>query len=78
MKIEREDLDDRQVSITVELEDDRLVRAMRGTAKRLGKNSKIAGFRPGKAPYDVLLRRFGEDVIFDEALEELGEPVDSL
>ena len=31
MKIEREDLENRQVGITVELEDDRLARAMRVT-----------------------------------------------
>ncbi|OGO17929.1 MAG: trigger factor [Chloroflexi bacterium RBG_16_48_8] len=73
MKIERENLEDRQIQLTVELDDDRLVRAMRSAAKRLGKNSKIAGFRPGKAPYEVLLRRFGEDTIFDEALENLGQ-----
>ena len=71
MKIETENLDDRQVQLTVELDDDRLDRAMQSAAKRLGRNSKIAGFRPGKAPYDVLLRKFGEDVIFDEALESL-------
>jgi len=75
LKIEREDLEDRQVGITVELEDDRLVRAMRVTAKRLGKNTKISGFRPGKAPYDVLVRTLGEEAIFDEALEELGQEI---
>jgi trigger factor len=75
LKIEREDLEDRQVGITVELEDDRLARAMRVTAKRLSKNTKIPGFRPGKAPYDVLVRTFGEEVIFDEALEELGQEI---
>jgi trigger factor len=73
LKIERQDLEDRQIQLTVEMDDDRLERAMRSAAKRLGKNSKIAGFRPGKAPYDVLLRRFGEDVIFEETLENLGQ-----
>ncbi len=73
MKIERENLDDRQIQLTVELDDDRLTRAMRSAAKRLARNSKIAGFRPGKAPYEVLLRKFGEEVIFDEALENLGQ-----
>jgi trigger factor len=73
LKIERENLDDRQIQLTVELDDDRLARAMRSAARRLARNSKIAGFRPGKAPYDVLLRKFGEEVIFDEALENLGQ-----
>jgi trigger factor len=73
LKIETEHLEDRQVQLTVELDDDRLIGAMRSAAKRLGKNSKIAGFRPGKAPYEVLLRKFGEEVIFEEALESLGQ-----
>jgi trigger factor len=73
LKIETENLEDRQVQLTVELDDDRLIRAMRSAAKRLGKNSKISGFRPGKAPYEVLLRKFGEEVIFEETLESLGQ-----
>jgi trigger factor len=73
LKIETEQLEDRQIQLTVELDDDRLIREMRSAAKRLGKNSKIAGFRPGKAPYEVLLRKFGEEVIFEEALESLGQ-----
>jgi trigger factor len=73
LKIEKKDLENCQVQLTIELEDDRLKGAMRSAAKRLGKKSKIAGFRPGKAPYDVLLRKFGEDYIFEEALEKLGQ-----
>jgi trigger factor len=73
LKIETEQLENRQVQLTVELDDDRLIRAMRSAAKHLGKNSKIAGFRPGKAPYEVLLRKFGEELIFEEALESLGQ-----
>jgi trigger factor len=75
LKIDREDLENREVQLTIELDDDRLNGAMRTAAKRLGRNSRIAGFRPGKAPYDVILRKFGEDYIFEEALEHLGQEV---
>ena len=75
MKVERQDLDDRQTQLTVELEDERLDVAMRSAAKRLSKNSRIPGFRPGKAPFEILLTRFGEDSIFEEALNRLGQEV---
>ncbi|NIM92481.1 MAG: trigger factor [Anaerolineales bacterium] len=73
MKIETEELADRQTQIIVELPDDRIESAMRSTAKRLGKGMKIAGFRPGKAPYNVILHKIGEDALFEEALESLSQ-----
>ena len=35
------------------------------------KNAKIPGFRPGKAPYDVVKRIYGEEIIEERAVEEL-------
>ena len=75
MKIQSEELESRQTQLTIELPVDRLDGAMRAAAKRLAKNTKIQGFRPGKAPYNVLLTRLGEEVIFEEALEVLGQDV---
>lgn len=75
MKVERQDLTDRQTQLTVELDDERLDNAMRSAAKRMSKNTRIPGFRPGKAPYEVLLSRFGEDSIFDEALNRLSQEI---
>jgi trigger factor len=75
LKVERQDMDNRQTQLTVELEDERLDIAMRSAAKRMGKNSSIPGFRPGKAPYEIILGRFGEDSIFEEALNRLGQEV---
>ena len=75
LKIESENLEDRQAQLTIELPDDRLNSAMRAAAKRLGRKTKVHGFRPGKAPYTVLLNQLGEDLIFDEALEHLGQEI---
>jgi trigger factor len=41
----------------------------------MSKKDKIPGFRPGKVPFDVAVGRFGEDAIFDEALDTLGQDV---
>lgn len=75
LKVETQDLDDRQLRMTVEVPDDRLAAAMRSAARKLGSKTHIPGFRPGKAPYEVLLSRFGEETIFEEALEHLGQEV---
>ncbi len=75
MKIKTKDLDDRQVQLTVEVPDDRLRAAMRTAARRLSKRTKIPGFRPGKAPFDIVLRKFGDETVFEEALDDLGQDV---
>ncbi len=75
MKIQTEDLQDRQVQLTVEVPTERMTSAMRSAARRLGKTTKIPGFRPGKVPYEVLIGRFGEEAIFEEALDALGQEV---
>ncbi|MGD2253221.1 MAG: trigger factor [Anaerolineales bacterium] len=73
MKVETQDKEDRQVELTVEVPGDRLQTAMHMAARALSKQTRIAGFRPGKAPYEVILRRFGEEAVFEEALETLGQ-----
>ena len=73
MKIETQELEGRQVELTVEVPDDRVQAAKRSSAKRLSKDTRIPGFRPGKAPYEVIVSKFGEEVIFEEALEILGQ-----
>ena len=75
MNIDTENLEDRQVQLTVEVDDDRYIAAMRSAARRMSKRDKIPGFRPGKVPFDVAVGRFGEDAIFDEALDTLGQDV---
>ncbi len=73
LKIDTQELEDRQVELTVEVPEDRVTAAKRSSAKRLSKDTRIPGFRPGKAPYEVIVSKFGEEVIFDEALDILGQ-----
>ncbi|MGH2606703.1 MAG: trigger factor [Anaerolineales bacterium] len=75
MKIETQDLQDRQLQLTVEVPDDRVQAAMRAAARRLSAQSKIPGFRPGKAPYAVIVQKYGEEAVFEEALDPLGQEV---
>ncbi len=75
MKVETQDLEDRQVQLTVEVPEDRVQAAMRKAARRLSKNTRIPGFRPGKAPYEVVVRVLGQETVFEEALDDLGPEV---
>lgn len=75
MKIEKENLDDHQVKLTVEVDPDQVESSKRKAAKRIAKRVKIPGFRPGKAPYQVIQRQVGDEVILDESLEILVKDI---
>jgi trigger factor len=75
LKLETENLEDRQVQLTVEVPSEQIQSAMKSAARRMSKTTKIPGFRPGKAPYDVILQRFGEESVFEEALDSLGQEI---
>lgn len=71
MKLEKTILDDHQAQIIVEVESDRVQAARQRAARKLASRGKIPGFRPGKAPYDVILRHYGEAAIQEEAMDLL-------
>ncbi len=71
MKIEKEFLEDHQIKLNVVIEADPWERSKRQAARKLAKRVKIPGFRPGKAPYHVIVRSVGEGTIVEEALELL-------
>ena len=75
MKIEREFLEDHQVKITVEVDDEIMEGAKRRAARKIAKRVKIPGFRPGKAPYQVIVRQVGEASIVEEAVDQVIEDV---
>jgi trigger factor len=71
LKIESERLDDHQVKLTVEFDDDTFESAKRRAARQIAKRTKIPGFRPGKAPYHIILRSVGEQAVTERAMEFL-------
>lgn len=75
MKIETTPRDDHQVTMTVELEQDKMEGAKRRAARQLAKRGKIAGFRPGKAPYNVIVKQYGEEAIVESAVDILLEEI---
>jgi trigger factor len=59
------------IRLEVELPPDRLDRAVDDAVRRLSRRTRVAGFRPGKAPRAVLERVLGAATIMDEAVEHL-------
>jgi trigger factor len=59
----------RQLAVTIEVAEDRVQKAMRDTARTLGREIEFPGFRKGKVPYQVLVRRIGHDALRAEAVE---------
>jgi trigger factor len=71
LKIETQPRDDHQVTLIVELESEQMDGAKHRAARRISERKTIPGFRPGKAPYEVVLRSFGEGVIVEDAVDLL-------
>ena len=71
MKIENLSRDDHQVQLVVEFDAELLEKYSRRAARKISQGAKIPGFRPGKAPYDVIKRVYGEDYIQQQAVELL-------
>ncbi len=75
MKIEKTPREDHQVTLTVEIEQDKMEGAKKRSARQLAKRGKIAGFRPGKAPYNVILQQYGEQAVIEGAIDILLEEI---
>ncbi len=75
MKIEKELQEDHQIQLNVELEADPFEKAKRQAARKIAKKVKIPGFRPGKAPYNVIVRQVGEGAIVEEAMDILIDDI---
>ncbi|HEX7472515.1 MAG TPA: trigger factor [Candidatus Limnocylindrales bacterium] len=59
------------VLLEIELPPERFDQAIADAVRRLSRRTRIAGFRPGKAPRAVLERQLGPEAIVDEAMEHL-------
>ena len=61
------------IVLEVEVPAERLTKAIDAAVRRLSRQTRVPGFRPGKAPRPVLERHLGPSVILDEAVEHLVE-----
>ena len=75
MKIEQSYLEEHQLEVIVEADQETFEKAKHLAAKELAKGKKIPGYRPGKAPYKLIVNHFGEGVIIDQALEHFLDDI---
>ncbi len=59
------------IVLEVEVPADRLDRSIRDAVARLSRQTRVAGFRPGKAPRPVLERVLGPTAVLEEAVDTL-------
>lgn len=71
MKIEKKDLGKNQIELSIEVPLEEFDEHLKKAAFRLSQKSSIPGFRPGKAPYDLIKTKVGEMNIYQEALEDI-------
>jgi trigger factor len=73
MDLQVETLDTHEARITIPIDDKTLAQARRNVAKRLSKQLRIPGFRPGMAPVGVVVSAVGEEAFASELVDELGK-----
>lgn len=75
MNIQQTALEDHQVQLNVEVENETFEGARRRAARAISKRVKVPGFRPGKAPFNVIEKQVGSAAIEEEAIDLLLEDV---
>lgn len=75
MKIETTARDDQQTRLVTELDVETFEKFKRQAARKISQSSKIPGFRPGKAPYEMVRRIYGDEALNQEAVELLLDEV---
>jgi len=75
VNVTTESRDNRQLLLTIEVPQERVDAALAQAARRLSQKYKIPGFRPGKAPRDVVERMVGKQALLEEVVDDLGPKV---
>ena len=62
------ELPESRVRVEAEVPPDEVERRLQQTARKLGSQLKIPGFRKGKVPPPVVVRRIGREAVLDETI----------
>ena len=69
MAIEIERKENSVVVLTIDVDKDTFAKAMQRSFNKNSRRFSIPGFRPGKAPMPVVLKYYGEGVLYDDAVD---------
>ena len=67
MQVTKKELEKSQIELTVEMTVEEFAPYIEKGARKLAEKVKIEGFRPGKAPLEILKQKVGEMTILEEA-----------
>lgn len=71
VRVSAQKIPDSQVVLEIEVEPERVEKALDRAYRRLVSKTRVPGFRPGKAPRAMLERYLGQDALLREALDRL-------
>ena len=71
LKIEKTIEENHEAKLVVEIDPQLMDSYKRKAARKISERGKIAGFRPGKAPYEMVVRNYGEQAILEQAVDFL-------
>lgn len=69
MKIDKRVEENHEAKLVVEVEPEKMETYKRRAARQISQRGKIAGFRPGKAPYEMVVRTYGEQPVIEQAVD---------
>jgi trigger factor len=75
LTVTTEPRDDRQLAVTILVDQERVDRELRKAANKVASQYRIRGFRKGKAPYSIVVQQFGLANLYQEFVEDLGQEV---
>jgi trigger factor len=71
LKIEKTIEENHEARLVVEIEPEKMDEYKRRAARKISQRGKIPGFRPGKAPYHMVVLNYGEQAIVEQAIDFL-------
>jgi trigger factor len=69
LNIEKQYQEDHSVKLIVEIDQEKMNTYKRRAATKISSKSKVPGFRPGKAPYEIIVRTFGDSAVTEQAVD---------
>lgn len=69
MNIQKTIEENHEARLVVEVDAEKMEQYKRRAARKISERAKIPGFRPGKAPYHMVVLNFGEQAVLEQAID---------